>query len=121
MNEQTAKMVEQLAEKLGTTTEYLWGILIRQAPMSAFIDLVYCVLVLFMGYGLFKVHKWLLKATEDYDSLYEQFKEGAVLPMVIASLVWCILFMGCFFSIANIINGFFNPEYWALNKVLRSL
>lgn len=47
MNEQTVKLVEQLAQKLGTTTEYLWNVLIKQAPISAAIDMIYCLLTPF--------------------------------------------------------------------------
>ena len=35
MNEATAKLIEELAAKLGTTAEHLWGVLVRQAPISA--------------------------------------------------------------------------------------
>jgi len=39
MDSKTAQLIEQLAQKLGTTTEYLWSILIRQAAddMEVFI------------------------------------------------------------------------------------
>lgn len=35
MEEKTIKLIEQLAQKLGTTTEYLWAVLLKQAPIDA--------------------------------------------------------------------------------------
>jgi hypothetical protein len=119
MNEQTTKLIEQLAQKLGTTAEYLWTALLKQAPISAMIDLVYLVIVTIMGIGLYKLHKYCTKETGEYkESIYEDKGELVIPAMVILAIVWVIFFIVCFFSIGNIINGFFNPEYWALKEVL---
>lgn len=34
MNEQTTKLIEQLAKELGTTAEYLWTVLLKQSPIA---------------------------------------------------------------------------------------
>lgn len=39
MNEQTLKILSDLSNKMGTTTEYLWTILLKQGPISGIIDL----------------------------------------------------------------------------------
>lgn len=44
MNEGTERLLTQLAEKLGTTTEYLWAVLLKQAPIDAIGQLVSIVL-----------------------------------------------------------------------------
>lgn len=116
--ENLTELLEKLAEKLGTTTEYLWGVLIKQAPISAASDLLYFILVVFGGIVLYKVHRKLAKEEDDGDSIYYDLEEAAIVPMVFASIVWAILFIVCFFSIDNIITGFFNPEYWALDEVM---
>jgi len=119
MNEQTTKLIEQLAQKLGTTTEYLWTVLLKQAPISAMIDLMYLFIVTIMGIGLYKLHKYFTKETgERKESLYEDNSELVIPVMVVLIVIWVICFIACFFSIGNIISGFFNPEYWALEKVL---
>ena len=118
MNEQTTKLIEQLAQKLGTTSEYLWTVLLKQAPISAAIDALYFILVIIGGIIIYRVHKYLGKETDDKYSIY-YVKEGFVaIPMIFAAMIWAICFIACFFSIGNIINGFFNPEYWALKEVL---
>jgi hypothetical protein len=120
MNEQAVKLIEQLAQKLGTTSEYLWKVLIKQAPISAFTDILYFILTIIGGVVIFKIHKRLLKKDSDGDSIYYKAEEGAIIPMIIITLLWIICFLGFFFSIGDIINGFLNPEYWALKQVLSS-
>ena len=44
MDEKFQKLIEALAAKLGTTAEHLWGVLVRQAPISGAVDLVLCVM-----------------------------------------------------------------------------
>jgi phosphotransferase system glucose/maltose/N-acetylglucosamine-specific IIC component len=119
MNEQTTKLIEQLAQKLGTTAEYLWTVLVKQAPISAATDALYFILVIIGGIFLWKLHKYLSKERGEYKhSIYYDEEENVTIPMFIAVIIWAILFIVCFSSIGNIINGFFNPEYWALKEVL---
>ena len=61
MNEQTTKLIEQLAQKLGTTTEYLWSVLLKQAPIDATVTLFQTLCVMLFGLALWKIHKHLLK------------------------------------------------------------
>ena len=120
MEEQTVKLVEQLAQKLGTTTDYLWSVLLKQAPISALVDLIYFVLVCIGGYFLLKTHKNFSKEVGGHSSKY--YCNDALAPiMIVVVCIWAILFIIAFFSIGDVINGFVNPEYWALNKILSSL
>lgn len=122
MNEQTVKLIEQLAQKLGTTTEYLWTILIKQAPISAAIDMIYCLLTIVGGLVLYRMHKVFSiekHGTYKNETLYDA-RDGVGFCMVLAAIVWAIIFIVCFFSLNNIVNGFFNPEYWALKEIIHA-
>ena len=44
MNENTARLLDNLATKLGTTSEYLWSVLLKQAPISGWIAVVEIVI-----------------------------------------------------------------------------
>lgn len=124
MNEQTAKLLEQLAIKLGTTSEYLWGILLKQAPIDATISLMQLVGLIAFGLVLWKIHKKLMSVVENdkyNESYYEKYDAGAVVPMVIAIFVWGVILIFFFFSFDTIISGYFNPEYWALKEISNSL
>ena len=125
MNDNTQKFLEQLAAKLGTTTEYLWGVLLKQAHISATISLIQTLFVILFGIALYNVHKRLLKKDDEKarysETAYEKYEEGAVIPMIIGLIIFIILCILCFCCIDNIINGYFNPEYWALDKVISSV
>jgi len=62
MNEQMesyyVKVIEQLAQKLGTTTEYLWQVLVNQAYIDGIIGIIYIILTILAGYGLYRLHKY---------------------------------------------------------------
>lgn len=123
MNEQTIKLLEQLAKKLGTTTEYLWTVLIKQAPIDSTLTLFQILLVIIFGIVLYRVHKRFLKENDNTDSrsIYDEYDEYAKYPMFILTIVFAFLIVVSIFSIESVVNGYFHPEYWALNKVLSSL
>lgn len=123
MNEETTKLVEKLASELGTTTEYLWSVLLKQAPIDATVTLIQCVLVLLFGWFLWTLHKRLIKPQtfRGYErSLYDEYEEGAIIPMFFGAIMFVILSVVSFASIGDVVNGYLNPEYWALNKILNS-
>lgn len=121
MNEQTTQLIEQLAQKLGTTTEYLWGILVKQAPISAITNLTFFILMVISGVLLYKLHRYLGTYQEKLrDSVYGDLDELAIVPMFVVVVIWCISFLVAMFSLGGVVNGFFNPEFWALKEVLNA-
>ena len=121
MKNQTTELLEKLAVQLGTTAEYLWSVLLVQARISAMTDLIFLILAILSGYLLYRTHRYLSQGTEDSHSIYYEKEEAVVIPMIIGLIIWIIFFLAMFFSIGNIISGLFNPEYWALNKILKSI
>lgn len=119
MNDQTAKLLEQLAGKLGTTSEYLWSVLLKQAPVAATITLIQILLVLAAGIGLWKAHQHFLN--DDNKVSYYNLNEGLAVPMVVGCIFWLILLIAAFFLMEEIINGYFNPEFWALDYIMGKL
>lgn len=124
MNEQTAKLIEQLAQKLGTTTEYLWSVLLKQAQIQAMVTLFQFLLIAIFGYVLLKIHK-SLSVKKDYNGYnetgYSHYEEKVGIPMVVGVVIFAFLAICAFFCIEDVFNGFFNPEYWALSKVLSAV
>lgn len=120
MNEQATKLIEQLAQKLGTTSEYLWGILLKQATIDATITLIQCILIWLGVIVFYKFHKYFSKKEDRTYSIYDR-NETICATMVIASFIMGVMLIISFFSINSIISGYFNPEYWALNEILKSL
>lgn len=119
MNKETTELLQQLANKLGTTTEYLWGVLIKQAPIDATTTLVQFILLGLFGFGLLRMHKRFL-SRDSYDG-YGFVGDFPAILMSVSVIVWALLVITGFFCIGDVVNGFFNPEYWALNKVMDKL
>lgn len=125
MNDNTAKLIEQLAQKLGTTSEYLWGVLLKQAAIDATTNLLQFFVVIIFGIILYRYHVKLSKKIKPNDGYYSknsyEDNDAIAFLMVALSTVFFILSIVMFTCIGDIINGYFNPEYWALNKILNSI
>lgn len=125
MDENTLQALTALAEKLGTTAEYLWGVLVRQAPIAAGIEAVSCLLqiAVLVFWTRFVYLKTKLK--KDADSMSycrgdaEWENEGAFFGWFSVVLLWLIVFCVVGSSVTTIVSGFFNPEYWALRQILK--
>lgn len=109
MNPEIIKVIETLAAKLGTTAEYLWGVLIKQAPISGMCDILGFVIV---GSILFCLYI-LVRKTEYADSDAEITSWGG---LGIASLIVLIALLT---TLTDIISCFANPEYWALKQIIK--
>jgi len=118
MENETKELIEQLATKLGTTTEYLWGVLIKQAPIYAMNSTLEIIAIIIMGILLWKTHKKLSIEDDNGRSLYYKYGELAGIPMIVAAIIWGIFFICAFFTFSNIITAIANPEYWALMKIM---
>lgn len=120
MNENTTKLIEQLAEKMGTTSQYLWSILIKQAPVDATITLIQILISIAFAFVFYKIHNRLSKSDKDGYNRYDE-NEFTVVIMVLSLVCVAILLIASFCCIGDVVNGYFNPEYWALDKVLHSI
>ncbi len=121
MNTEITNLLTVLADKLGTTSEYLWGILLSQAPISATIILIQIIFTVLSGIFLWKLHKYFAKETDEKYSIYDNGNGGFEALVLTFSTLILIIGVVLFFRIENVLNGYFNPEYWALDKILNTL
>ena len=122
MNEQTEKLVRDLAEKLGTTTEHLWAVLVRQAPITGTIEVaVYLAWIIFIIWGFRFIQKQTCVPPNTQSDPYLHAKwepEGACVAWILwaATTILFAFIFGC--SLATLISAFFNPEYWAIKQLI---
>ena len=117
MNEQTDKLIRDLAEKLGTTTEHLWRVLVKQAPISAITKLGLLVVVAIGILGLVKAFWFSFQKFKKADYGCEEGWVGccvACVVLIIAGLVFTLMALT---DLDLILAGFFNPEYWAFKQI----
>jgi hypothetical protein len=121
MNEQTQKMLEQLAAKLGTTVEYLWGVLVKQAHIEFWSDILWYLVtfsIVFVGYKIgSKLWDRANKAKEARYEDEEGWQIGAGLTWAVSAIVGLI----AVWFIPTTLYKILNPEYWALEKILTLL
>ena len=120
MDDRTLQALTALAEKLGTTAEYLWGVLLKQAPISGATGLV--VVVALSAVTVWWVALVKRKTTEKEDTTgytrAEWCEEAAFFAWATAviAVVLSVIFVAS--SATCIAAAFANPEYWALKQVL---
>lgn len=113
MNEQTETLIRELAVKLGTTAEHLWGVLIRQAPIHAASTMLgFAVAIGLLAFVGVRIRRAVL--SDDCD-------EAAIFGGLVCAALTAGVFAALCMSINDMASGFFNPEYWALKEVLRNL
>jgi hypothetical protein len=120
MDEKTSALLEKLASKLGTTAEYLWAVLVKQARISATIDFVYIILITLAGVFLYKAHIKLSKKDKSGDSIYSEGEEMVIVPMLAAAVIFIFAAIWAFFSFGDIITAYFHPEFWALEQITKT-
>ena len=107
-------LLEKLANKLGTTAELLWGILIAQAPISATIDLITHLLCAIAAYYMIRIPCKNLQDESEYP-------EGNITVLGVGILFGVIVLICFTHDLPLIVAGWFNPEYWALHEVAQTM
>jgi transcriptional regulator with XRE-family HTH domain len=117
MNESTTQLIESLAAKLGTTAEYLWGVLLNQAAVSATISLLFAVTsITYLTIYL----RWLIAKVKADELDILDYEKNVAMSMF-GGAVAILSFVTIGFALPNIITGYINPEYWALQEILKHI
>ena len=116
MDDKTAMLLQGLANKLGTTSEYLWGVLLKQAPVYAAINVAEMIATALIAYAYYRSWAWAKGLVKDYDT--EAF--GFIYLSLVGVFV-LVLALASFFSVGNIVTALMNPEYWAFKQVLAAV
>jgi hypothetical protein len=115
VKEELLARLDALAVKLGTTTEYLWGVLIKQAKVEAITSIATTILFLLMVGACAVVGRHIYRATD-----WKRDDNGDA--GVVTAACWAVG-VPCLF--AAILYAYMlptlllNPEYWALQEVIR--
>lgn len=123
MDEKYRQLIEALAAKLGTTAEHLWGVLVRQAPISGAVDLVLCIMIAAATWWwVALVKRKTMRPPETETNSYPRAEwegEGAILAWVAAFIAGFLALVCVTGSAQWIVAAFANPEYWALKQLVK--
>lgn len=103
-----------LAEKLGTTAEFIWPVLIKQQIIKASVKLIVIILILFIpllamlaGYG---GKNWWKHSNDTW--------EGWYIASMVLGIIWIII--TCL-AASSIVTGLANPEYGAMKEIVHMI
>ena len=115
MKEQLMSMLEALAQTLGTTTELLWDVLVKQAVVEAQIWVIW---------GVVWVVVWGIMALSSAATALIGRKQEWELWGCWFTLTVFAVFMGSV-CVIECYSGYLtvsqNPEFWALNEILNTI
>jgi len=106
--------LQALATKLGITVEYLWEVLLRQAMISAMIDIAYVIFVALLCTLAYRYRKTIFK-------MWVENEFDVIALITIGTFVLFILIVVAIIAAFSVATPLINPEYWALDKILSSI
>lgn len=115
MDDKTLQALTTLAAKLGTTAEYLWGVLLRQAPVTGALDLA--VIAAWVA-GCVWLVRFVRRKTAGQKPEWDD-EMGRVFGWGGAVLVCSLVAIIGGASIGPAVTAIVNPEYWALRQILK--
>ncbi len=117
MDEKTEKLLRELAQKLGTTAEYLWTVLLNQAKYSAIISAIQMAIMVAIIFYTIILHIRFSKKDSIGWSQYDKKPELLIMPMMLAGAADVIMLIMFMVGINEVMTAIFNPEYWALQRI----
>ena len=120
MEEKITQLLEGLAIQLGTTTEYLWSVLVKQAYVAAISGTIQVILLSLFTFALYRVSIGTYhKVNPDKGMGWEEI---IYIPLIIVGVVVAVVWL-CFLQQYPdlLMSAIFNPEYWALNHILEAI
>jgi len=125
MNDKTQEALVAMAEKLGTTAEHLWSVLIKQAAITGTIHLVILAAWVWFAIWSYRLVRRKTKrpaATPEKQYPHAEWDDDAGF---IAWFVWGLMaalmvtIAGC--ELTSTLSALLNPEYFALKPILSTL
>lgn len=122
MDPRIVDILERITVGVGVTGEHLWTVLVRQAHITGWILLVEYATTALVVVLMWRsreqiggVIKWFQVHPNDGVSFF-----GFILAIILTLFfgVWAV---GMLFSVDTLITAFVNPEYLAVQKVLKSV
>lgn len=112
--EQLTALLEKLAAKLGVAVDVLWAALMRQAFISGISDLIFLAAVAVASYGTWKYVQHVHHKVDG-----REWDEIAWLPCGLVAAVMVGVIFAALCGLPMMFAAFFNPEYWALMRILK--
>ena len=118
MNDKLQAVLVQLAEKLGTTAEHLWSVLIRQAKIEGVTNIVSYVILIVCICLYLKFLSPFTKVENSDPCEWSSSEFARIVTSISAGIALLVFTLAAVFSIQNTVTCFINPEFVALNNLV---
>jgi hypothetical protein len=112
-DDQIVAVLGPLAAKLGVAAEHLWAVLLRQAPITGAMSLVFYAFLIACCFGLFR---WIKFVRDKVDN--DRWDEISYLGPILGAIPLVIGIVIAIDYLPLTVAAFFNPEYWALHEII---
>jgi len=119
MDERITILLEKLAEKLGTTADKVWEVLLIQAKVSAIYDIAFlCFFIVFTivtRKPLQVIVKRVMRKDDEWTLISGSLGIAIILVVILISAV--VTVSNAYMTVTALVN----PEYWAIQQILKHL
>lgn len=121
MTENLTMLLSELAAKLGTTVEYLWGVMIAQAQVEIYTFIgVFIAFLLSIGVLILTIAGLNKYGLDDYSNPNTK-GWGFIIFICISGVVVLTSLLVLISNFGDFITAINNPEYWALQEILKQI
>lgn len=113
------ELLTVLAEKLGTTSEYLFSVLIKQSQVVFFHDIIWIFILMLLIIAYFIYTQYCYK---NWKRLYDNDLEfGNAVALLLGGITVIVLIVALGRVINEMITIQMNPDFWALDYIMQML
>lgn len=116
MEDKIIGILQTLADKLCTTVDHLWGVLVVQAKVAALTQGLETAVIGLITFLLWRLRtKMLVQKNRDH---YGEYNIAVYLYLIAMSACVIVFGINLFVFIEVASKAILNPEYWALTQIL---
>ena len=110
--------LEAVASKIGVGAEYMFGVYVKQANVEIVeFTISFIIATVFVSFCMFT----LAKALKNDGFTDENFPTFYSLSFIITAFINIFLLINVLVEFGNVITCIFNPEFYALDKLFKSI
>ena len=109
MNPEILSRLDSLAAKLGVAAKYIYAAYVRQARIDALQDAIGALLLLAIVHASYRGIQWTIEQRDG---------RGLEIPIALAGIMALVAAIAL---LCQIPTSLFNPDYWAIHKILGEL
>lgn len=114
MDEKQLKMIQALAEKLGTTTDFLLATLVKQAYFDGLQNIIIVIIWFLVSIA---IHKSKFFSKKNVMDIEKNDEVVLGLGLICGAIAYFMFICIAFNAALDAITCFGNPEYWAIKQV----